>query len=188
MHAIIIIRLICLRSHNNYVFVHFYGLPGRGECRSVLNNPSQEVVMSKTRINKFIFNEKGFFLRLKTESKDLKVKKIGEGYIMELPTHSDKGNKTKIPVVSLESILNQEAAKCEAVSLGCEKDNLEKATDQKDFFWGEVVKIKDFKTDMHTYYLLNKGEGLSVRIGPIHKGVDGSKIEMDFENLQWVKN
>lgn len=142
--------------------------------------------MSKPRINKFIFSDEGFFLRLRTESKDLKVIKEGKGYLMEIPTHSTKGNKTEIPVVCLKNLTTAEDAAQNAVELGCDKAILEKATDQKEFFWGRVVKIKNFKTDMHYYYLLAKGEKNSVRIGPLHKGVDGSKIQMDFENLQWA--
>lgn len=142
--------------------------------------------MSKPRINKFIFSEAGFFIRLKTESKDIKVKKDGEGYVMEIPTHSTVGNKTSIPVVCFNELNTVEAAAANAVALGCDGNGLEKATHQKEFFWGDVVKIKDFKTDMHYYYLFAKGEKPGVRIGPLHKGVDGSKIEMDFENLQWT--
>jgi hypothetical protein len=141
--------------------------------------------MSKARINKFIFSEAGFFLRLKTEAKNLKVKKVEEGYIMEIPTHSEKGTMTEIPVIHLPSVNDLKTIENNALELGCDADNLEKATNRKDFFWGDIVKIKNFKTDMHYYYVLAKGEKSSVRIGPLHKGVDGSKIEMDFENLIW---
>jgi len=141
--------------------------------------------MSNSRINKFIFKDAGFFLRLKTEAKNLKVRKSDQGYIMEIPTHSDKGSLTEIPILYFQNVRNLQEVQIDALGLGCNSENLEKATNQKEFFWGQIVKIKNFETNMHYYYVLAKGEPGSVRIGPLHKGIDGSKIEMDFENLQW---
>jgi len=124
---------------------------------------------------------------MKTEAKSLVVRKDGEDYTMEIPTHSEKVDHTEIPLKFLPEVKDLAEAKDDSISLGCDEKDLDKAINQKEFSWGDIVKIKNFKTDTHHYYLLAEGLEGSVRVGPLHKGVDGSKIDIDFENLQWVE-
>ena len=141
--------------------------------------------MSKSRINKFIFREGKVFLRLKTTAKNLKVVKSETDYTMDFAVHGLKGNMASIPVVWVDTKVNDEYLKAEALSFGCKEDKLENAVSKKEQAWGEQTLIKTPSNREVYYYLCPHDQDYGVKLGPIPKNIEGARFEMDLENLQW---
>ena len=94
--------------------------------------------MAKTRINKFIFQEENFFLRLKTSANNLKVKKEGSNYCMDFATQSTPGNISSAPVTLISDFFNKNILK-------------DKKTTTKKYYWGELEILEN---DLANYYYL----------------------------------
>jgi len=141
-----------------------------------------------SRINKFIFHESNVFLRLKTNAKDLKVvkdvSKKEADYHMQIPTPSNGEDHTAIPVIWINDF-NDSTLLNDAKTLGFAERSLENASTKIQENWGLLTKLKDSKANFNYYYLSPKNKNYAVKIGPIHQGIDGTKIKIDWSNLQW---
>ncbi len=147
--------------------------------------------MSKatTRINKFIFHDAFFFLRLKTVAKNLKIKKNDTGYVMELLTYVPKRLLTQVQVVLCENFDQEAFIHKDALELGYGKDKsgtISTATvGAIEEVWGDRLTLRT--PDKHaTYYYLHPTEqNFAVKVGPIFKSIDDRELEIDWANLQW---
>lgn len=140
--------------------------------------------MSKARFNKFIFQGGKTFLRLKTLAKDLKVKKQGTDYSMEVLIGASQDRRLSIPVVCLDKFQESSSVIKDLVKIDCVIKDDERSVSESEMAWGWLKSFTD-KENMIYYYLEPAKKTYAIRVGPIPKDIDGSKIEIDWTNLQW---
>lgn len=143
--------------------------------------------MANSRINKFIFQQCHSFLRLRTVAKDLKIVRNGTNYIIEIPKAISATVSAEIPVTCLTNT-NIETAIPEALTpLDLNPDD-QQVVKTIDFSWGKLVRIYESKSNSNIYFIFPHDVVNAVKLGPIPQGVENNKLEIDWQNLQWLKH
>ncbi len=146
--------------------------------------------MSKSRINKLIFQDGKIFLRVKTVARNLKLKKIESNYAVEFYPKNANGKPTEIPITFINEYSFPETLEKDALQLGLDKDDIDKlpnvGVSLKNYDWGKFVGWETPEDAPNNYYYLTpQKQKFSIKVGPIPTTLDSDDIELDWPNIQW---
>ena len=117
-------------------------------------------------------------------TKLVKVAKADNDYKIEILLDEKTKHKASIPVTFVKEFKDEWVTE-EAKNKSFETDQLDKIITKTEKSWGELIRFKNAKENLKTYFIKIKDKPFAVKVGPIPDDVDSKVVEIDWTGLQW---